>query len=89
MDNRAPATPPVVQYPAPGNDNRAVDDQLSNALLSYSHRDWDQAQRADPLCDATRRYIKLGHPNPSPSLPLRPLAFTHEAGICGYRRPRR
>ena len=27
---------------------------------------WDQAQRADPLCDATRRYIQLGRPDPPP-----------------------
>ena len=79
MGNPPPATPPVVQYPAPGNDNRAAAGQLSKALLSYSHRDWDQAQHVDPLCDATRRYIKLGYPNPLPSLTLRPLAFTHEA----------
>ena len=55
MDNSPPAAPPVVQYLAPGNDNRAAAEQLSNNLLSYSHHDWDQAQRADPLCDATRR----------------------------------
>ena len=79
MDNPTPTTPPVVQYPAPGNDNLAAADQLSNALLSYSHRDWEQAQRVDPLCDATRRYIKLGYPNPPPSLTLRSLVFTHEA----------
>ena len=72
MDNSPPAAPPVVQYPAPGNDNRAAAEQLSNTLLSYNNRDWDQAQRADPLCDATRRYIKLGYPNP----PLSPFATT-------------
>ena len=66
MDNPPPATPPVVQYPAPGNDNRAATVQLLNALLSFSHRDWDQAQRVDPLCNATRRYIKLGYPKPPP-----------------------
>ena len=66
MDNSPPAAPPVVQYPAPGNNNRAAAEQLSNTLLSYSRRDWDQAQRADPLCDATRRYIKLGCPSPPP-----------------------
>ena len=64
MDSPPPATPPVVQYHAPGNYNFAAADQLSNAPLSYSHRDWDQAQRVNPLCDATRRYIKLGYPNP-------------------------
>ena len=66
MENPPPSTPPVVQYPAPGNENRAASEQLSNALLSYGHRDWDQAQRADPLCDTTRRYITLGYPNPPP-----------------------
>ena len=79
MDNPTPTTPPVVQYPAPGNDNLAAADQLSNALLSYSHRDWEQAQRVDPLCDATRRYIKLGYPYHPPSLTLRSLVYTHEA----------
>ena len=80
MDNPPLATPPVVQYLVPGNDNFAAADQLSNALLSYSHRDWDQAQRADLLCDATRRYIKLGYPNfPPVSLcdPV-PLHTRHE-----------
>ena len=61
-----PVPPPAAQYPAPGNDNRAAAEKLSNTLLRYSHRDWDQAQRADPLCDATRRYIKLGYPNTPP-----------------------
>ena len=67
MDNSPPAAPPAVHYPAPGNDNRAAAEELSNTLLSYSHREWDQAQRADLLCDATRRYIKLGYPNTPPS----------------------
>ena len=44
----------------------AAKQHLSNTLLSYSHSDWDRAQRTDPLCDATRRYIQLGHPNPLP-----------------------
>ena len=66
MDNSPPAAPPVVQYPTPGNDNRAAAEQLSNTSLSYNNRDGDQAQRADPVCDATRRYIKLGYPNPPP-----------------------
>ena len=34
--------------------------------MSYSHSDWDRAQRADPLCDAARRYIQLGLSNPLP-----------------------
>ena len=78
INNTTPATPPVVQYPTPGNDNLAAAGQLSNALLSYSHRDWDQAQRVDPLCDATRRYIKLGHPNPPPP--------PHSATTCLHTR---
>ena len=40
---------------------------LSNSLLNYSHRDWEQAQCEDPLCDATRRYIQLGCPQPFPT----------------------
>ena len=35
---------------------------LSNTLLNYIHSDWEQAQRKDPLCDATRRNIQLGCP---------------------------
>ena len=77
MDNPTPTSPPVVQYPSPGNDNLAAVGQLSNALLSYSHRDWGQAQRVDPLCDATRRYIKLGYPHP-------PLS--HSAITCPHTR---
>ena len=66
MDNSPPAAPPVLQYTAPENDTSAAAEQLSNTLLSYSHRDWDQAQRADPLCDATQCYIQLDDPNPPP-----------------------
>ena len=65
MDNPTPTTPPVVQYPAPGNDNLAAADQLSNALLSYSHRDWEQAQRVDPCAtplDATSNSVTLTPP---------------------------
>ena len=32
--------------------------------MTYSHRDWEQAQGLDPVRDATRRYTKLGFPNP-------------------------
>ena len=35
---------------------------LSNTLLNYSHSDWEQAQREDLLCDATRRFIQLSCP---------------------------
>ena len=38
----------------------------SQTLCCYSHRDWDKTPRADPLCDATRRYIQLGRPDPPP-----------------------
>ena len=31
--------------------------------MSYSHGDWDRAQRADPLCNATRRHTQLGRHN--------------------------
>ena len=55
LDNSPPAAPPVLQTTAaPDNDASAAAEHLSNALLSYSHRDWEQAQRMDPLCDATR-----------------------------------
>ena len=47
---------------APDPDVQAAAAHLSNTLLNYSHRDWEQAQREDPLCDATRRYIQLGCP---------------------------
>ena len=40
---------------------------LSTTLLNYSHSDWEQAQREEPLCDATRRYIHLGCPQPLPT----------------------
>ena len=79
MDDPPPATSPVVQYPAPGNDNHAAADQLSNTVFSYSHRDWDQAQCVDPLCDATRRYIKLDYPNPPPSPSA--TTFLHTRGL--------
>ena len=42
---------------APDPDVQAAAAHLSNTLLNYSHSDWEQAQREDPLCDATRRYI--------------------------------
>ena len=70
LDHSPPVAPPVLQTNAgPDNDASAAAEHLSNTLLSYSHRDWEQAQRVDPLCDATGRYIQLGCPNlPSPTL---------------------
>ena len=46
----------------PDLDVQAAAAHLSNTLLNYSHSDWKQAQREDPLCNATRRYIQLGYP---------------------------
>ena len=46
----------------PDPDVQAAAAHLSNTLLNYSHSDSEQAQREDPLCDATRRYIQLGCP---------------------------
>ena len=59
-------TTPTASHTTPEYDASAATKQLSNTLLSYSHRDWDKAQRADPLCDATRRYIQLDRPDPPP-----------------------
>ena len=46
----------------PDSDVQAAAAHLSNTLLNYSHSDWEQAQREDPLYDATRRFIQLGCP---------------------------
>ena len=60
------SVPPPLSAPlhptAPDPDVQAAAAHLSNTLLNYSHSDWEQAQRDDPLCDATRRYIQLGCP---------------------------
>ena len=57
-DYSPPAAPPTLQHATRNNKtSAATEQQLFNTLLSYSHSDWDRAQRADPLCDATRRYI--------------------------------
>ena len=42
----------------PDPDVQAAATHLSHTLLNYSHSDWEQAQREDLLCDATRRYIQ-------------------------------
>ena len=47
---------------APDPNVQATVAHLSNTLLNYSHSDWEHAQREDPLCDATRRYLQLGCP---------------------------
>ena len=60
------SVPPPLSAPlhptAPDPDAQAAAAHLSNTLLDYSHSDWEQAHRDDPLCDATRRYIQLGCP---------------------------
>ena len=67
MDYSPPAASSVLQCATPDNKtSAAAEQQLFNTLLSYSHSDWDRAQRADPLCDATRHYIQLGRSNPLP-----------------------
>ena len=53
-----PPPPTAPLHPTvPGLDVQAAAAHLSNTVLNYSHSDWEQAQREDPLCDATRRYI--------------------------------
>ena len=47
---------------------------LSDSLLSFVHREWEQDQRDDPLCNAVRRYLQLGCPQPLP-----PTLFDHIA----------
>ena len=70
-----PTTPdsPPPAAPAPTQPEQATDATveaaatgLSVSLLSFGHREWEQAQRDDPLCDAVRRYFQLGCPNPLP-----------------------
>ena len=65
QSNPPPLTAPL--HPTVSDlDVQAAAAHLSNTLLNYSHSDWEQAQREDPLCDATRRYIQLGCPQPLP-----------------------
>ena len=64
-DPPPPITPLHPTVPDP--DVQAAAAHLSNTLLNYSHSDWEQAQREDPLCNATRRYIHLGCPQPLPT----------------------
>ena len=61
-----PTASPVSNHTTPEYDACAAAEQLSSTLVSYSHRDWDKTQRADPLCDATRHYMQLGRPDPPP-----------------------
>ena len=61
-----PTASPISNHTTSEYDACAAAEQLSNTLLSHSHRDWDKTQRAEPLCDATRRYIQLGRPDSPP-----------------------
>ena len=65
LDTPPPTAPLHPTVPDP--DVQAAAAHLSNTLLNYSDSDWEQAQREDPLCDATRRYIQLGCPQPLPA----------------------
>ena len=63
-----PPPPTAPLHPTvPDPDIQATSSHLSNTLLNYSHSDWEKAQREDPLCDATHRYIQLGCPQPLPA----------------------
>ena len=57
-----PSLPAPLLPTAPDPNVQATAAHLSNTLLNYSHSDWEHAQREDPLCDATRRYLQLGCP---------------------------
>ena len=65
-DLQSEPPPPTAPFhpPVPDLDVQAAAAHLSNTLLNYSHSDCEQAQREDPLCDATRRCIQLGCPQP-------------------------
>ena len=63
-----PPPPTAPLHPTlPDPDVEAAAVHLSNTLLNYGLSDWEKAQREDPLCDATRRYIQLGCPQPLPA----------------------
>ena len=69
LDSESKPPPPTAPlHPTlPDPDVQAAAVHLSNTLLNYGHSDWEKAQREDPLCDATRRYIQLGCPQPLPA----------------------
>ena len=63
-----PPPPTAPLHPTvPDLEVQAAAAHFSNTLLNYSHSDWEQAQREDPLCDATRRYVQLSCPQPLPT----------------------
>ena len=74
-DSQSDPPPPTAPlHPTlPDPDVQAAAVHLSNTLLNYSHSDWEKAQREDPLCDATHRYIQLGCPQPLPASLCNPI----------------
>ena len=67
MDHPPPVAPRAQQDATlDGETGTIAEQQLYNALLGYSHSEWDRAQLADPLWNAARRYIQLDRPNPLP-----------------------
>ena len=62
LQSDSPPPPAPLPPTAPDPDVQAAAAHLSNTLLNYSHSGWEQAQREDPLYDATRRYIQVGCP---------------------------
>ena len=79
-----PPPPTAPLHPTvPDLEAQAAAAHLSNTLLNYSHSDWEQAQREDPLSDATRRYIQLVCPQPPSGLAMRPHS------LASTPRPRR
>ena len=79
-DSPPPVAPvPTQREQAPDATVEATATGLPVSLLSFGHREWEQAQRDDPLCDAVRRYLQLGCP-----LPLPPTLCDH---ITSHKRP--
>ena len=64
LNQSPPAAPSALQTTAPNYDSNAAAEHPSNTSMTYSHRDWEQAQGLDPVRDTTRRYTKLGFPKP-------------------------
>ena len=64
LQSNSPLPTAPLHPTVPDLDVQAAAAHLSNTLLNYRHSDWEQAQREDPLCDATRRYVQLGCPQP-------------------------
>ena len=69
LDLQSDLPPPTAPlHPTvPDLDVQTAAGPLSNTVLNYSNSDWEKAQREDLPCDATRRYIQLGCPQPFPT----------------------